>query len=212
MGDPRKTRKTYRRPSHPWRKTRIDEETALQKKYGLKNKNEIWKIVSELGRLAAQAKKLIREKNKGSKQADIEEKQLLDRLAKYGLINSGDSLDTVLSLESKDFLDIRLQTIAYKNGLALTPKQARQFIVHGHITVNGKKVTVPSYTVTNTDNISFSPISTIANVEHPERAKEKKRVDDAREAQKKKDAAESGEMTEEELEKIEKEIVAEVEV
>ncbi len=41
MGDPKKIRKKYETPVHPWQKTRIVEEIALLKEYGLKNKKEI---------------------------------------------------------------------------------------------------------------------------------------------------------------------------
>ena len=40
MGDPRKLRKKYYPPSHPWQKIRIDEEKILMKDYGFKNKKE----------------------------------------------------------------------------------------------------------------------------------------------------------------------------
>ena len=43
MGDPKRLRKKYETPSHPWEEERIKRETELMKKYGLKNKREIWK-------------------------------------------------------------------------------------------------------------------------------------------------------------------------
>lgn len=208
MGDPRKTKNKFRKPAHPWQSSRIESERIVKKDYGLKNKKEIWRVVSELNRLAAQTKKLIREKNKGSKQAEKEERQMLDRLIKYGLINPGDGLEKVLSLESKNLLELRLQSFVRKNKMSLTEKQARQFIVHGHILVNGKKVTIPSYMVSISDEISFSPSSSLANAEHPERLKESK----AKEKKKIKENEEQEDLTEEVLAKIEKEIVPEVEV
>ena len=44
-------------------------------------------------------------------------------------------------------MERRLQTVICKKGLAKSLNQSRQFIVHGHVTVNGKKMTVPSYLV-----------------------------------------------------------------
>ena len=41
MGDPKKIRKSYRTPSHPWQKQRIVEEDELLKTYGIKNKTHI---------------------------------------------------------------------------------------------------------------------------------------------------------------------------
>ena len=40
MGYPGKAKKIYNTPHHPWQKARIEEETALVKKYGLRNKKE----------------------------------------------------------------------------------------------------------------------------------------------------------------------------
>ena len=58
----------------------------------------------------------------------------------------------------------RLQTIVYKKGLARTPKEARMFVVHGHITLNGKKINSPSYVVLKgqEDEIGFYPSSPVA--------------------------------------------------
>ena len=43
-------------------------------------------------------------------------------------------------------LESRLDNLVYRMGLALTRRGARQLVNHGHITVNGKKVDIPSYT------------------------------------------------------------------
>ena len=43
-------------------------------------------------------------------------------------------------------LESRLDNLTYRLGLANTRKGARQLVNHGHITVNGKKVNIPSYT------------------------------------------------------------------
>ena len=42
MGKPKFSRKKYETPSHPWQEDRIKKENELIKKYGLKNKREIW--------------------------------------------------------------------------------------------------------------------------------------------------------------------------
>jgi small subunit ribosomal protein S4 len=44
-------------------------------------------------------------------------------------------------------LETRLDSVVYKAGFALTQNQARQFVTHGHVTVDGKKVTIPSFQV-----------------------------------------------------------------
>lgn len=55
------------------------------------------------------------------------------------------------------FLERRLDNIIYRLKLATTRTQARQIIVHGHIRVNGSKVTSPSYLVELNDVISLAP-------------------------------------------------------
>ena len=212
MGDPRKSRSKYKGPRHPWQAWRIEEEKGIKNEYGLKNKTEIWKAKSELRRLNAQAKRLIRETSKGISQAVKEERQLLDRLHKLGLLNEGATLSEVLALELKDYLNRRLQTVVFKSGMAMTMKQARQFIIHGHISISGKKVTVPSYILKRGEEfvLTYNANSSLHSEEHPERIKKNKAkaASDTLKASAElaKKEAEKGELTEEELEKIEKEI------
>lgn len=54
-----------------------------------------------------------------------------------------------------DLLEHRLDNVVYRLGFAHTRAFARQLVSHGHITVNGTKVTVPSYMVTMGDKISI---------------------------------------------------------
>src|SRR5574344_214108 len=51
-------------------------------------------------------------------------------------------------------LESRLDNIVYRMGLSNTRRGARQLVNHGHITVNGKSVDIPSYTVKPGDVIS----------------------------------------------------------
>ena len=53
------------------------------------------------------------------------------------------------------FLEVRLDTIIYRAKFATTVFSARQLINHGHIKVNGKKVNIPSYLVTEKDTIEL---------------------------------------------------------
>lgn len=50
-------------------------------------------------------------------------------------------------------LEKRLDNVVYRMGLATTRRDARQAVVHGHYTVNGKKVNIPSYQVSPGDVI-----------------------------------------------------------
>lgn len=51
-------------------------------------------------------------------------------------------------------LETRLDNVIYRLGLARTRRASRQFVTHGHITVNGQKVDIPSYEVKPGDEIS----------------------------------------------------------
>lgn len=169
MGDPKKHRKKYSTPTHPWEGTRIEEEKALTKEYGFRNKAEIWKMGSFLRKAAAQAKKLV---TLTGDQAEKERTLLLERMKRYGLLPADAGLDAILSITLRDVLERRLQTQVYKKKLANSVKQARQFITHGHVTVDGKKITSPSYLVTlkEQDQIAFVEKSSLSDPEHPERA------------------------------------------
>lgn len=52
-------------------------------------------------------------------------------------------------------LESRLDNLVYRIGFATTRRGARQLVNHGHVTVNGKKVNIPSYTVKVGDVISL---------------------------------------------------------
>jgi small subunit ribosomal protein S4 len=58
----------------------------------------------------------------------------------------GDTGENLIGL-----LESRLDTVVYRMGLVPTPFAARQFVSHGHVRVNGKKVTIPSYQVSEGD-------------------------------------------------------------
>jgi small subunit ribosomal protein S4 len=56
-------------------------------------------------------------------------------------------------------LESRLDNVVYRAGLARTRRQARQLVSHGHFTVNGKRVNVPSFQVSKFDIIDVKPKS-----------------------------------------------------
>jgi small subunit ribosomal protein S4 len=148
MGDPRRLRKKYLTPSHPYEKDRIEEENKLIKDYGLKNKREIWKAESMVRKFRAQARKIQAEPEETAKAKKAE---LLAKLVSLKLVGEEAHLDDVLGLTVINLLDRRLQTLVFKKGLARTPKQARQFIVHGLIKIGERKVSVPGYLVKGTE-------------------------------------------------------------
>ena len=59
-------------------------------------------------------------------------------------VKEGAAVEDALALTVRDISERRLQTQVFRKGLAKTPKQALQFIVHGHGFVGDKKFTAPS--------------------------------------------------------------------
>ncbi|MEW6070620.1 MAG: 30S ribosomal protein S4 [Candidatus Thermoplasmatota archaeon] len=173
MGDPKFSRKKYEKPTHPWQADRIEEESELIKKYGLKNKREIWKARSMLRNFRRQARVLFPKLRIEDKQAQKEAKQLIMKLVNLGILSENATLDDILALTIDALLSRRFQTIVYKKGLASTVKQARQLIVHGHLGIGNKKVTIPSYMVKKAEEAEISYIegSPLANEMHPVRPK-----------------------------------------
>ena len=53
-------------------------------------------------------------------------------------------------------LETRLDNVAFRMGLAITRREARQLVGHGHFTVNGKRVDIPSYRIKVGDVIALS--------------------------------------------------------
>jgi small subunit ribosomal protein S4 len=53
------------------------------------------------------------------------------------------------------FLELRLDNVVYRSGWAATRPQGRQFVGHGHVSVNGKRVTIPSYRVRKGDVVTM---------------------------------------------------------
>jgi len=149
-------------------------EVDLIKTYGLRNKREVWKAHSMIKKYRQAARRLLAETAEGEISDHIrgEADSMLKRLKKYAILKQDGTLDDVMALEITIMLDRRLQSHVHKQGFARTKKQARQFIVHGHIAVDGRKIDVPSYMLTKEeetqiDYYTSSPINKENN--HPER-------------------------------------------
>ena len=130
--------KIYSKPKRPFDKTRIDEEKEIKKEFGLKNKKEIWRAEAQVKSIREKAKKLIPAE-------ESEKEKLYQRLNKKGFDIK--SIADILSLDKKDYLQRRLQTILVKKGFASTPREARQLITHKKVSVDGKVIGSPSYIV-----------------------------------------------------------------
>ena len=169
MGDPKFPSKHYDTPSHPWQKVRIEQEGGLVHQYGLKNKREIWRANTKVREMRRQARKLTANSSDG--QAQKEKNLLLAKLNRLGMLEQNAGLEDVLRMTPENILERRLQTQVYLQGLSSTVKQARQLIVHGHISIDGAVARVPGILVTKLQekNISYSPTSALNSDLHPVR-------------------------------------------
>lgn len=156
----KKQKKKYEKPLRPWDKTRIEEERKILQNYGLRRKREIWRAESILRNYRRLARNLAAKRDKEK------EKILLDKLFRMGLIKKDANLDDILALTIENILERRLQTLVFKKGLANTSRQARQFIVHGHVAVDGRRSKWPSMIVLISEEkkISFYGKSKIKGV------------------------------------------------
>lgn len=159
--------KSFETPNHPFQGERIDEEHGLVGQYGLATKEELWRAQSELRSHRREARRLL-----GQISEERSGEEFVSRLQRLGILDAQEGLGDVLSLGVTDVLERRLQTVVYRQGLANTPQQARQFVNHGHITVDGSRVTIPSYvvSVTEEDTLAFDENSPISDELHPARA------------------------------------------
>jgi len=57
------------------------------------------------------------------------------------------------------FLETRLDNVAYRAGWGASRAQARQFVRHGHVQINGKRVTIPSYRVRPGEVVSLKVVT-----------------------------------------------------
>lgn len=92
----------------------------------------------------------LREKQKAKTVYGLMEKQF-KRLVNDVRKQRGDTKELILAN-----LETRLDNLVYRLGFAKTRFQARQLVSHGHVLVNGKRVTIPSFQVKIDDVISLS--------------------------------------------------------
>lgn len=91
----------------------------------------------------------LREKQKAKVVYGLLEKQFR-KLVTIASTQKGDTEENLLSL-----LERRLDNVVFRLGLAKSRMMSRQFVTHGHVIVNGKKMTIPSYTVQKGDVIAL---------------------------------------------------------
>ena len=166
MGDPKKQHKTYTTPRVPYDTEMFMEELKLLGAYGLRNKHELWRVRTELSTLRRRARGLLAQT---TAERERQEKEMIGKLHKMGLVQENGTLDDILTLSIEDLLERRLQTFIYRKGMAKSLWQARQFISHGHISISGKEVRVPGYHVLIDDekSINYTDVSPYSNKDHP---------------------------------------------
>ncbi|MCK5062453.1 MAG: 30S ribosomal protein S4, partial [Candidatus Aenigmarchaeota archaeon] len=113
MGDPRRSKKAFSRPTRPYDKDRITAEKVLMNDFGLRRKNEIYRAEAFIRDVKRRARMIIASKD------DDAEKTLLQKVVKYGMIGEKEvSIDTILDFDVKAFLERRLETQVVRKKLA----------------------------------------------------------------------------------------------
>ncbi len=93
----------------------------------------------------------LREKQKARRIYGILEKQFY-RYYEEAVRQQGITGENLLRL-----LELRLDNVAFRAGWGASRNQARQLVRHGHVAVNGKRVTIPSYRVRKGDVVAIGP-------------------------------------------------------
>ena len=93
----------------------------------------------------------LREKQKAKTTYGLLEKQF-KKLVQTVRKSKGETGEMIVSL-----LETRLDNLVYRLGFAKSRNMARQFVTHGHVLVNGKRVNIPSFQVKVDDVVSISP-------------------------------------------------------
>lgn len=167
MGSVKRDRRIATHPHNPWEKERLVKELQMVGDHGLKNKKELWTILT----IAKEDKKKARSLLITTDHKDfmIHGRALLNKLIKHGLISSVDfndaedlrrGLKEVLNFDLTHYLRRRLQDQVLKAGLARNIHHARCLIYKGQIVVRGRVVKTPSFVVKCEDEglIEMNPI------------------------------------------------------
>lgn len=130
----------------PNAKIKVKEDLLNEDGQQERSNKKKFKRSSEYGRQ-------LEEKQKVKRQYGMREKQFRNVYKKANTMQGVPS-ENLLSL-----LERRLDNVVFRLKMAVTCRQARQLVVHGHINVNGKKVSRPSYIVESGDVITLKQSS-----------------------------------------------------
>ncbi len=122
-----------------------NQAAALQRRLNMKPGQHGAKRARKLSEFGQQ----LREKQRAKNMYGVLEKQF-SNLVKDVQKMKGDTSEAIVST-----LERRLDNIVYRLGFAKSRFMARQFVSHGHVLVNGKKLTIPSYTVREGDVVEL---------------------------------------------------------
>ena len=95
----------------------------------------------------------LREKQKAKFVYGVQEKQF------RGYFKKAKAMPGVTGENLMKILESRLDNVIFRLGFARTRKESRQIVTHGHITVNGRRVDIPSYRVRPGDLVAVAPKS-----------------------------------------------------
>ena len=168
MGDPRRQKKKYVTPKRPFDTERFEQELELIGGYGLRNKRELWKHKTELSRYRRTARNLLA---LPASERKLMESELVNKLARLGILRGELVLDGVLDLTLENMLERRLQTIVFRKGFACSMYHARQLVTHGHISLDEARVNTPSRIITSEEEerLEYSRKSPLQDESHPAR-------------------------------------------
>jgi small subunit ribosomal protein S4 len=93
----------------------------------------------------------LREKQKARRIYGLLEKQF-HNLYEQAAAQAGITGENLLRM-----LELRLDNVVFRGNFAASRNQARQFVRHGHVLVNGKRVTIPSYALRKGDVVELGP-------------------------------------------------------
>ncbi|MFB6190948.1 MAG: 30S ribosomal protein S4 [Candidatus Nanohaloarchaea archaeon] len=195
----KKLKKQYDTPNEGWDEERINREIQLMDDYGLKNKREIYKAQSQLRDLRQEARDLVASEN------ETERKELIEKANRLGLVRDNAELEEILSLNLTDLLDRRLQTAVNRRGYTDTVREARQLVVHGHVYVDGQRVNVPGYLLTQEEEKKVEVKRPEPSEEQEDEGIEEAGEEEAEEAEEVKEEQEEEPETREETEETEEE-------
>lgn len=132
-----------------WRINRRENATVLGSTENWKKRPTLPGQFNVLKKRPSEYSYQFREKQKVKRMYGMTERQFL-RFYNLALKSSGNTSTRLLQL-----LELRADNVLYRLGFALTRSQARQFINHGHVLLNGKKHTIPSTILKPNDELTI---------------------------------------------------------